>query len=152
MKKVWILKILSKILAKKENINQIIHQRFSVANGNNNTVKNFKLFWIILAKLCQILAKITEHVNKNSRMFTKQVAKKFVNENDDTTWGGGWRCCKLEDIKILFLLRINFKLPLTFLILAQVYCTAVVNIEVKRSQIKKIIEIYLFLSNKSQKN
>ena len=36
MKKVWILKILSKILAK--NFNQTIQQRSSISNGNNNTL------------------------------------------------------------------------------------------------------------------
>ena len=36
MKKVWILKILSKILAKKK-FNQTIQQRFSISNGNYNT-------------------------------------------------------------------------------------------------------------------
>ena len=37
MKKVWILKILSKILA-KENFNEPIQQRSSISNGNNNTL------------------------------------------------------------------------------------------------------------------
>ena len=67
MKKVWILNILSKVLAEK-NLNQTIQQRSTISNGNNNTLsfKYLNLFWIILAKLCQILAKITEKVNKNS--------------------------------------------------------------------------------------
>ena len=37
MKKFWILKILSKILAKK-NFNQTIQQHTSISNGNNNTL------------------------------------------------------------------------------------------------------------------
>ena len=37
MKKAWILKILSKILAKK-NFNQTIQQRSSVSYGNNNAL------------------------------------------------------------------------------------------------------------------
>ena len=37
MKKVRIMKNLSQISAKK-NFNQTIHQRFSISNGNNNTV------------------------------------------------------------------------------------------------------------------
>ena len=37
MKKVWNLKILSKILAKK-NFNQTIQQRSSISKGNSNTL------------------------------------------------------------------------------------------------------------------
>ena len=37
MKKVWFLKILFKILAKK-NFNKTIERRFSISNGNNNTL------------------------------------------------------------------------------------------------------------------
>ena len=74
MKKVWIFKFLSTILAKK-NFNQTIQQRYSFSNGNKDTLPLkfwiVNLFWTILTKLCQILAKITENLNKNSRMFTK---------------------------------------------------------------------------------
>ena len=57
MKKIRIVKNSSKVFAEK-NFNQTIRERSSIFNENNSTIL------IILSKLSQIFAKITENVIK----------------------------------------------------------------------------------------
>ena len=67
----FFVRTLLKFFARGTPIQQISNALLSLVTKNTLSIKKLNILYIISAKLWQILAKITENVNKNCRIFTK---------------------------------------------------------------------------------